>query len=123
MRFKCKESCSDCCSIVPLLKRIVKKHESKAKGKVIQILEYDEDTIIPITSDMKCVFLDRENNRCVIYEDRPNVCMSYGVNKNMPCPYIKSNGNPRRAVDVKRTLRFIDKDVDFKLKKIKERCK
>ena len=67
---------------------------------------------VPETADGLCAFLDRKAHRCAIYEDRPQVCREYGQIPELPCPYVKANGNPRSPAKVRRMQRRIGHQVD-----------
>ena len=122
---KCKEmiACGkchgDCCGIVALYKDVAKRNEHKAQRKVTEVLEYSETEVLPVTEDMKCVFL-QEDYSCAIYVERPEVCRRYGFEPQLPCPYLKPNDNPRTPAKTRRTLRFIKRDVKEKLRRIEK---
>jgi len=89
-----------------------KKHEKKAMVQPEEILPFiKDDEIVVMTEDCKCVFLDRVNNKCVVYNDRPEICRKYGRSEDIPCKYIKPNGNPRSPAQVKRVSRQVDKQL------------
>ena len=116
--FKCKENCGECCGIVPIKKAVWEKNLAKAQRKIKEVMEIKEDVYV-ITDGLKCIFLS-ERKKCVIYEDRPQICRNYGVGINdaLSCPYIKPNGSPRSPAMVKRIQRMINKNVDAKMKRI-----
>lgn len=88
-----------------------KKFEKHAQVQPIEIVQFSESEIVPITEDGFCVFLDREKHSCAVYENRPGLCRKYGRSDDLPCPYIKKNGNPRSPAQVKRIQRKINHDV------------
>lgn len=115
IRFDCKKGfklgCKcDCCGIVPIPENIFNKHKSKItiNYKINEELKKFHSKfkgyIVPITDDYKCPFLDRDNLKCIIYEDRPNICRDYGVmgnkSKYLQCPYLKPNGNVRNKKEI-----------------------
>ncbi len=121
MKFKCKENCGECCGIVPIKKEVWEKNLAKAQKKIKEVVEIKGE-VFAITDDAKCIFLSKRN-RCVIYEDRPQICRNYGIGFDdaLSCPYIKPNGSPRSSAMVKRIQRMINHDVDAKVKRILNR--
>lgn len=115
--WKCKSGCSQCCGIVPIDRWICKIHEGKQQRKVVEIIGDKNGEVYPFTEDGKCVFLTPDN-RCAIYDDRPDVCRQYGQCDELPCPYIKKNGNPRSPAQVRRIQRQINHDVDARMKRL-----
>ena len=53
----------------------------KADHHVVLVQRHMENTDI---TEHSCIFM--KDNRCLIYEDRPTICRSYGT-KAMPCRY------------------------------------
>jgi hypothetical protein len=95
---------ANCCGFVSLPKELVQLHKDKMEGEVLQMRD-EGDEVTCITKDRRCVFLDRKTLACKIYDDRPDVCMKFGLgldfrNGNLVeepllyCPFIKPNGNP-----------------------------
>ena len=118
MVWECVEECeAECCGIVPLPKPLAKKYEHLAQRKIEELIPLSEDEIIPVTKDLKCVFLNKEHE-CVIYDDRPELCQNYGIVPELQCPYLKENGNRRSPAKVKRARRLIAKEVDSRIKRI-----
>jgi len=117
MDWKCKENCSACCGCIPIDKTLAKLFESKAQKKVIEVIQFNEFEIIPFTEDGKCVFL-KKDNRCAIYNYRPEVCRKYGTVKELPCPYIDIHGNERKPNQVKRMQNKINKQMDQSLRQL-----
>ena len=120
-KFKCKENCGECCGIVPIPKEIWEKNKHKKQREIEEIKEIREEVYV-ICEDLKCVFLRKENKKCEIYPDRPQVCRNYGIGKMdaLSCPYIKPNGKPRSLAMQRRIQRQINHDVDAKLKRIEK---
>ena len=114
MEFKCKENCGECCGIVPIPTRVWNENKNKAK-KFIKQMHVSEVFVFPITEDLKCCFLN-DNDRCLIYEDRPDVCKKYGQCDELPCPYLKKNGRAWTEGKAKQIRKKIDRDVDNAIK-------
>ena len=68
------------------------------RGKVTQVLEV-HGAQVHVTDDLRCVFLNRRNIQCMIYEDRHMICRNYGVVPALPCPYLDMDGNLRSEED------------------------
>ena len=110
--FKCLEKCGFCCSFVFILKETYEKHKDKFQKPVKVVYQVGNEVGI-ITFDRACAFLT-DDKRCAIYEDRPEVCKQFGETKQIPCPYLKPNGNPRSQADKKKILRAMKKQTkDF----------
>jgi Fe-S-cluster containining protein len=114
---KCGKCAGDCCGPVPLPLELIKKHADKMQGEVLEKFEMHGEMYI-FTKDVSCIFLDRATRRCVIYEDRPNICRMYGVDSRLPCPHMKPNGHERSIASKKKVQRLINrqfKDLGRKL--------
>ena len=114
VKFKCKENCGECCGIVPIPTKIWNKNEDKIY-RFVEHIHGSEVFILPVTEDLKCCFLNMEN-KCTIYNDRPEVCRRYGQCDEIPCPYLKKNGNPWSEAKAKQIRKKINKDVDMAIK-------
>lgn len=117
MMWSCDPKCkADCCGPVMFPIALFEKHKPNIK---VQYKAYEDSEIVfPVTEDLKCVFL--ENNKCIIYEDRPDVCKDYGTVEHLQCPHIKMNGNRRSPAAVKHMQREINHKIDYDIKKIGE---
>ena len=80
--FTC-QNCGRCCGIVPLnsdelrmIRRAV-RHFSQEEISRLQNQKRGFST---------CPLLDTENNRCSVYEARPQICRMQGLYIGMPCP-------------------------------------
>jgi Fe-S-cluster containining protein len=112
MEWKCIEGCkAECCGIVPIPKELAKKHEKMAQVKAMEIMPFGNNDIVPLTEDAFCIFLDRKTKKCVIYEERPEVCRRYGLAEDLPCAYIDLRGKTRTPAKQRRMLRHINKEV------------
>jgi Fe-S-cluster containining protein len=87
----------------------------KASGE----LKDDGNQAIILTKDFLCVFFDRINHKCAIYEERPDVCRNYGEIEALPCPFFKRSGNERSPASQKITLKKINAYVDRTMGKVK----
>jgi len=52
----------------------------------IKVLPNGERTI-DLTDLGTCIFLDKENGKCKIYDYRPKICRAFGCTKYITCPY------------------------------------
>ena len=93
---ECSHKCkAQCCNFVPLPIWFINKYKDKIQRKIIQltpvtssnpkvvycIVEIDgfkDGKPIIDRSKQKCIFLNKEN-RCVVYDDRLEICKIYGT--------------------------------------------
>lgn len=96
----CNGTCkADCCGCVPLSLASWNELKNKVnKLKEYELLTFKQkgiDFVIPLTKDMKCVFLNFDNSCNIYFEPkRPNICMLYGKVNNEPllaCPHINKD--------------------------------
>jgi Fe-S-cluster containining protein len=110
--WKCTDGCrAECCGIVPIPKELAKKHEKMAQVKAVEIMPFSDNDIVPMTEDAFCIFLDRDTKKCVIYEERPDVCRKYGLIEDLQCQYVDTRGKIRTPAKQRRTLRQINREV------------
>jgi len=87
------EGCGECCGCFPinniLLKRF--KRHMQVNGKR---LTFGKETLI-ITNDGMCVFLNRQTQKCTIYEHRPIVCRLMGMIAELPCEKLGQDTRTR----------------------------
>jgi uncharacterized phage protein (TIGR01671 family) len=93
------EGCAECCGIVPLEPSLWEKHKDKAI-LVDEVIPFLRGLVIPFTKDIFCAFLDRNTKRCLIYEDRPEVCRFQGTVPRLPCPKL----NPVQSMIVEKKI-------------------
>jgi Fe-S-cluster containining protein len=87
----CENCESSCCGLFPLPAKLFNRHQHKAQ-KPYRIVE-TADHIIPLTEDGWCIFLN-DKKRCVIYNDRPNICRMYGEIPNPRLQCSRMRGEP-----------------------------
>jgi Fe-S-cluster containining protein len=110
--WKCTDGCkAECCGIVPIPKELAKKHEKMAQAKAEEIMAWGENDVVPLTEDAFCIFLDRNTRKCVIYDERPDVCRRYGLAEDLQCQYIDVRGKTRTPAKQRRMLRHINREV------------
>jgi hypothetical protein len=104
-----------CCGIIPFPLKFLESHKPffQESGE----LKDDGDRAIILTKDFLCVFYDRKNHKCAIYEERPEVCRLYGMIDKLPCLYFKRSGNPRSPASQKIIKRQLNAMVDRAIKK------
>ena len=73
---ECHIKCGKCCYPVIMDKDFVHSHKDKFQREICKKLPVLYNNILPVTFDMKCVFL-KEDCTCAVYEDRPDVCKDY----------------------------------------------
>jgi len=75
------------------LKRIQKKYTSLIEKLKIYAVQLDKKTfqfesdLESYKKDWYCIFYDKNSNKCLIYEERPQVCRMYGKSKLLLCPF------------------------------------
>ena len=87
----------ECCTVVPFSKKFIEKFKHRFVRPVERFEPRGKDIYL-ITADGKCPFLN-QNNKCVIYKDRPKQCRDFG--NNGWCPYLNENGVFRSHYDEK----------------------
>jgi hypothetical protein len=115
------ENCPDekgsaCCGIIPFSLKFVEEHKAQFQENG-DLKEYGNEVVV-LTPDLLCIFFDRVNHRCAIYDERPSVCVEYGTTDRLPCPFYRKSGNRRTKASEKITLRQINKQVDDTYKKL-----
>ena len=97
---------------------------ARVKDKALKPYEAMEDgagEVIPMNKEgLSCVFL-KPDLSCNIYEERPEICRSYGSLPGLECPKIKPNGGLRSPADARRMQRIISHKIDETMKKIERR--
>lgn len=114
--WKCRENCGECCGVVPIPKTTWEDNKHLAK-RVVEVREFDKLMAV-ITTDMLCCFLG-DDKKCLIYNQRPEICRIYGMIPDLACPYVRCNGTSRIPEEVKLVQSFINKSVDKTLEKLK----
>lgn len=114
---KCK---ADCCGIVPFEDRIfqqIKKnaYEKDYEQKVIK--NKGQKFVIPISKDFKCIFLNREDCSCVIYNSprKPDLCRQFGMSETevlLACMHINPDKKNLIEGEANETLEQIQKVYD-----------
>jgi Fe-S-cluster containining protein len=121
--FKCKEKCSaPCCGAIVLDIELENKHMDKIKNSPRYPCERKQegDCVAYITSDLKCIFLDKEN-KCSVYEDRPDVCRAYGKRPDLQCPYVHMDGRLRTMRESRMIKSIIEAQLDLTMEHLKKR--
>ena len=78
-----------------------KTHESKSKRPILTVFELKGNKVYPATRDRFCPFLGYDY-KCVIYEERPELCRNFGVVEHLSCPYVDKEGNSRTQEETDR---------------------
>jgi Fe-S-cluster containining protein len=104
-RFKCPPNCGRCCFTASFRPDFMERFIHKVQRKIIQSVR-DGNELWLITEDEKCCFLSREN-QCAIYENRPRMCVRFGLFEDLACPYLHTDGTPRTP---RERDRIIDQD-------------
>jgi len=106
-KFKCRSGCSECCGPIPFEDTFIEKFQDYIQVEPLQSECLSNTMVLPLCPDGSCLFLVREDHRCAIYEVRPLVCRVYGTALNLPCVWVKPNGNPRSPGQSRRIRRQI----------------
>ena len=99
VKLPCDECKGQCCGPAPMGKvefnYIKEKHGIPDGYKAIQFstAESRENYVIVCEdkSNFNCAFL--KDGRCLIYDDRPQICRDFGEIEDLPCPFIKGFKN------------------------------
>lgn len=99
----------DCCGIVSLPSVLWERLQGLAVVDVVRIEQVSDDIVMVFTEDGYCVFLDRGDYHCVIYEDRPDVCRRFGLGGHpaMFCPHLEVDGERRTRSSRRRMERAL----------------
>lgn len=96
--FACS-NCGDCCGPVPVnkleLSRIQKSLSRMPKREVERLKNQKR-------SPMTCMFRDIENDKCGVYNFRPEICKMFGFYEGMKCPSNPEHDTESREEGVKR---------------------
>jgi Fe-S-cluster containining protein len=87
----------ECCGIFPINDAIIRKFPPDQKH-IKNLFTSNGVTVIKTIDDL-CVYLDRNNGLCSIYEHRPNICRAYGMIEGLLCHYIRPNGTLRNRAE------------------------
>ncbi|MBO7617316.1 MAG: YkgJ family cysteine cluster protein [Bacteroidales bacterium] len=86
--YKCKAAC---CYNIPFENGELEKYKDKIVNPVLTTLNLF-GAVVPFTGkDLKsnrCPFL-RQDLKCNIYENRPDICRKMGLVERMPCQHLK----------------------------------
>lgn len=113
---KINENEGFCCGIIPFPIKFLEDHKKLFQENAE--LKEAGDMGVVLTPDLLCVFFNRKEHNCAIYDERPEVCRMYGMVEKLPCPHFKRSGNPRSPASKKITLRQINADVDKTYKRL-----
>ena len=90
----------DCCGPIPIDRAVVEANKHLVNVKYIEMIP-ERELSYPLCKDVMCVFLDRVKIRCLIYDQRPDVCRKFGdeSHKALWCPYIDKDGEVRTRAE------------------------
>ena len=111
------QRCGDCCLNIPIDKDLVDGMREKFQRAVIKehtSREIKGVTYLTVTTaDNKCVFLDN-NNKCVIYQNRPWICRDFGRRPgDLECIRVTPSGRlrtPSESERVKEKVKKLQRD-------------
>lgn len=111
----------ECCGLFPFNKSLLEKHIINQKYIVkINILE---ELVLVETTDNNCVFMSRDNGKCLIYEDRPKICRLYGKVDGLLCGYLRPDGSVRSRADRRQVQRKTVLITQQRLDYFRKECK
>jgi Fe-S-cluster containining protein len=92
---KCK---AGCCGLVPVPKKLLQLFSIKVQEFPQETVVVDEHTVIHVTNDGRCPFLNRKSMRCAIYKSRPELCRKFGEERHafLSCRYQHKDGSARK---------------------------
>ena len=108
-----------CCIHVALERKLWEENKHLAVKRDYYLLEISDEHVMPMTSDLRCIFNDPKTYRCTAYATMP--CGQNGKNfgtgkNNMYCPYLKPNGSPRKTKIAKKFEKdFYRSDADARI--------
>lgn len=85
----CK-GCGKCCGPVLFPNGFIHWNKDKIQARFKAI--HTTNATIPLANDVMCIFLDRETKRCLVYDERPEICRLQGTVRGLPCPKLDSVG-------------------------------
>lgn len=110
---------ADCCGLIPFNLQFYAQHHELVVDERVERLLRIENFTLPITDDLQCCFLDREDLKCLIYDDRPGICRLFGNIDNLRCPYYDSQGNSRTRSERRRILRAAETKLNSLIRQIR----
>lgn len=91
------ECTANCCGNIPIPLELWRTYSKNIS--VEYKIEVFDQMIYPMTEDEICVFLDKMKSQCLIYEDRPSICVMFGSdptgNAFLQCPFMDCMGKKR----------------------------
>jgi len=100
--FECISNCGKCCGCVPIQREIINKNRVYLQRRYRKV-ELDDGFIYPITADGWCIFLHKQTFKCQIYDERPKICILFGIIPELQCDYVAANGCVRTENEVQTT--------------------
>jgi Fe-S-cluster containining protein len=100
--------CGSCCTIMPMSEQLIDRFRDHFQRPVIEEQVFSANDglmyIKIITPDKKCIFL-KTDNKCAIYENRPEICKKFGRKAgNLECVWISPSGRIRSISQVSRIM-------------------
>jgi Fe-S-cluster containining protein len=87
---KCK---SECCGIVPIPADVFERNRAKLQQPCKIIADLIPGQVIATGANLTCGFLSPDH-KCVIYDERPDVCRKFGsveeTHEMLICPHKKA---------------------------------
>ncbi len=83
----CK-GCGACCGPVPFGRDFLMENAHLYQEQPVMLQHWPRCETAPITESLECVFLDKGTKRCLVYDNRPEVCRLQGTIPELPCPRL-----------------------------------
>ncbi len=100
--------CTECCGIISFPAELIDQYRDRFQQQPVKEI-WKAGQAALITADRRCIFLSPAG-RYAIYEDRPGVCIMYGISRLQPCPYLTTEGKRRTREDIRR-VRILIRDA------------
>ena len=90
--------CGECCGPTPFSPTWWAGNKHRALRPYTE-LPGPGERVTPVTRTLDCVFLTDEK-RCLVYQERPMVCMLQGTHPKLPCPKLDPVGSEKRGKEI-----------------------
>lgn len=118
--FVCIPGCGKCCGCVPIQREIINKNRALLQRRYRRY-DLEKGYIYPLTADKHCIFLHKKTFKCMIYEERPEICRLFGVIPELQCNFIDMEGHKRTSEDVMLITEENDKNAEKRIDKFMSR--
>ncbi len=85
----CK-GCGECCGPIPFEQSFLLSNKHLYQEQPVGIDYIFAPLVVPMTKTLECVFLHKKTKRCMVYDNRPEVCRLQGTIPKLPCPKLQA---------------------------------